>query len=110
MRLPDAVRAFNKIVIPEGTDCSLPFKHAADNGVYVDAFVAITDNETWAGDRHPVQALNTYRKHYGDKVKMAVMGMVATGGTIGDTADPLTLNVVGFDTATPGVVADFIRE
>jgi 60 kDa SS-A/Ro ribonucleoprotein len=33
-----------------GTDCSLPVRDAAARGLEVDAFLTITDNETWAGE------------------------------------------------------------
>jgi 60 kDa SS-A/Ro ribonucleoprotein len=36
-----------------------------------------------------------------------VIGMVSNGFSIADPSDPGMLDVVGFDTATPNVVADF---
>jgi 60 kDa SS-A/Ro ribonucleoprotein len=38
-----------------------------------------------------------------------VIGMVSNGFSIADPEDPGMLDVVGFDTATPGVVAGFAR-
>jgi 60 kDa SS-A/Ro ribonucleoprotein len=76
----------------------------------VDVFVVITDSETWAGAIHPSQALQEYRTRFNPKAKMIVVGMTSNGFTIADPADPLSLDVVGFDTSTPNVVAEFCRE
>ena len=68
-----------------------------------------TDSETWAGNVHPVQALRQYRRATGIAAKLVVVGMVSNGFTIADPADAGMLDVVGFDTATPRLVADFAR-
>ena len=39
--------------------------------------------------------------------KLVVIGMVSNGFTIADPNDAGMLDVVGFDTATPSVIADF---
>ena len=64
-----------------------------------------TDSETWAGDVHPVQALREYRQRIGIAARLVVVGMVSNGFTIADPADAGMLDVVGFDTATPAVIA-----
>lgn len=93
-----------------GTDCALPMLYAIDNGIETDAFVVITDNETWSGRRgHPMEALRRYRKETGIPAKLVVIGMTATEFTIADPEDGGALDVVGFDTAAPAVIADFIR-
>jgi len=45
----------------------------------------------------------------GIAAKVAVVGMTATGFTIADPADGgmLDLDLVGFDSAMPGLIADF---
>lgn len=92
-----------------GTDCALPMIWARENKVDVDTFVIYTDNETWAGNVHPAQALRSYRDARGIPAKLVVVGMTSTGFSIADSADPGMLDVVGFDTATPPVIADFAR-
>ncbi len=77
--------------------------------VQADAFVVLTDNETWSGSQHPKEALKDYRDWSGIPAKQVVVGMTATDFTIADPSDPLTLDVVGFDTATPQVISEFIR-
>jgi len=122
-----------------GTDCSLPMLYAMGNKVPeryraklvhwgyttfyqssysysfdhdmipVEAFVVITDNETWAGNVQPVQALQEYRKISGLGAKLVVIGMQATNISIADPSDRGSLDIVGMDTSVPAVVADFLR-
>jgi 60 kDa SS-A/Ro ribonucleoprotein len=91
------------------TDCSLPVQWALAKRVPVDTFVVYTDSETWAGPIHPVQALAEYRQRMGIPAKLVVVGMVSNGFSIADPNDAGMLDVVGFDTATPQVIADFAR-
>lgn len=91
------------------TDCSLPAKWALQNRVEVGGFVVITDNETWSGNLHPFQAMQEYRSRFVADARLVVMGMASNGFTINDPQDPYGLDVVGFDSAAPAVVADFIR-
>lgn len=92
-----------------GTDCSLPMTYAKEKGLDVDVFQVFTDNETWAGRSHPVKALQDYRKASGINAKLVVVGMTSTGFTIADPNDPGMLDVVGFDSAAPAVMAEFAR-
>ena len=107
-RLDDVVRTVSNI--PFGaTNCSLPMAWAFDNKIEVETFVVYTDSETWSGGEHPVQTLREYRKRTGIKAKLIVVGMVANEFTIADPNDAGMLDVIGFDTATPAVMADFAR-
>lgn len=92
-----------------GTDCALPMRWALDQRVETDAFVVYTDNETWHGSVHPHQALREYRERMGLSAKLIVVGMTATRFTIADPDDAGMLDVVGFDSAAPAVMADFAR-
>ena len=67
-----------------------------------------TDEETWAGEMHPFQAVREYREKRGIPAKLVVNGMVATEFSIADPTDAGMLDVVGFDAAAPGIVADFV--
>ena len=77
--------------------------------IEIDTFWIATDNETWAGAMHPHQALQQYREKTGIPARLAVLGMTATDFTIADPADPGSLDVAGFDSAVPTLVADFSR-
>jgi 60 kDa SS-A/Ro ribonucleoprotein len=105
-RLDDVVKSISRLPF-SGTDCALPMLHATRSGLEVDVFQVYTDSETWHGDTHPHQALRDYRNKSGRNAKLAVVGMTATEFTIADPTDAGMLDVVGFDTATPNVLADF---
>lgn len=90
------------------TDCSLPMRHAMQLGLEVDNFVVYTDNETWYGDIHPCQALEQYRQKMGRDAKLIVVAFTSTGFSIADPEDPRTLDVVGFDSAVPRIISDFV--
>lgn len=89
------------------TDCSLPILDAMEKGLEVDQFVIYTDNETYAGKGHPYKVLQDYRKKSGINAKCVVVGMTSTGFSIADPSDPGMLDVVGFDTSAPTLIADF---
>ncbi len=72
----------------------------------VDAFVIYTDSETWAGNVAPDAALRAYREQSGIDARLVVVGMVSNGFSIADPTDAGMLDVVGFDTATPQLIAD----
>ena len=91
-----------------GTDCAQPMLDALRHKLAVDAFIVYTDNETWAGKTHPVQALRDYRRKTGIPAKLIVVGMTSTGFSIADPEDAGMLDVVGFSTNTPSAIADFI--
>lgn len=92
----------------ERTDCSLPVEHAIQHSIPVDVFVVYTDSETYAGRRHPKQALDAYRQVSGINAKLIVVGMVANQFTIADPNDPGMLDVVGFDSDAPSVMSGFV--
>jgi 60 kDa SS-A/Ro ribonucleoprotein len=91
------------------TDCALPMIYALEKKLEVDCFTVMTDNETWAGSIHPVQALKDYRKKTGINAKLIVVGMTATNFSIADPNDAGMLDVVGFASDAPAVMADFAR-
>jgi 60 kDa SS-A/Ro ribonucleoprotein len=93
-----------------GTDCALPMLDALEKKIPIDTFVVYTDNETWAGSVHPVNALEQYRQKMGRPAKLIVCGMVSNEFTIADPNDAGMLDVVGFDTATPQIVAEFAKD
>lgn len=107
-RLDDNLRAISNI--PFGrTDCALPMVWALQNRVEVDTFQIYTDNETWHGQIHPHQALREYRQKMGIDARLAVVAMTATGNSIADPSDPGQLDVSGFDSTVPQLLADFSR-
>lgn len=107
-RLDDAIRAVSDLPFG-GTDCSAPIVWATETGQRYETFQVLTDNETWAGRIHPHQALTRYREMTGIDARLVVVGMTANDVSIADPADPRMLDVAGFDSATPNLIADFSR-
>lgn len=92
------------------TDCAQPMLDAISKSMNnIDVFMVLTDNETWAGDIHPVQALELYRKKYNPNAKLVVVGMTATEFSIADTNDFGMLDVVGFDAQAPELIQNFSK-
>lgn len=106
-RLDDVIRSVSDLPFGD-TDCAAPMLWALGHGKQYDSFEVYTDNETWAGSIHPHQALVQYRQKTGIDAKLIVVGMTATDFTIADPTDPGMLDVVGFDTAAPALMSEFI--
>ena len=109
MRLADVIKRIEAIPMG-GTDCALPMLWAARNKLDVSGFITYTDSETWAGNIHPAQALRQYRSEFVGDAKAVVVGMTSNGFTLADPNDRGMMDVVGFDTTAPAVIADFVRE
>jgi hypothetical protein len=111
MTIQDAIKATD---VPFGaTDCALPMTQALKmymhSGIVFDVFCVYTDNETYAPNIHPQVALEQYRNATKVDAKLIVVGMVANQLTIADPKDKNTLNLAGFDTATPELISMFVR-
>lgn len=108
MRLDQVVKKVSALPMG-GTDCAMPMIWAQKNKIDVDTFCVYTDSETWAGTIQPFQALKEYRQKTGIPAKLVVIGMTASEFSIADPSDAGMMDVVGFDTATPGLINDFSR-
>ena len=106
-RLDDVCHTVSQI--PMGaTNCALPMLWALENKVQADAFVIYSDSESWIGEIHASQALRMYRERTGIPARAIAVGMVANEYTVFDPQDAGSLNVVGFDTAAPQIMSEFI--
>jgi hypothetical protein len=108
MTLQQALAATNGMAF-SSTDCVLPIHHAIKHNLLIDAFIIITDNETYAPNEHPQNALVRYRELTGITAKLIVLGMTGNCFTIADPTDRNTLNLAGFDTSTPEIASMFMR-
>lgn len=89
------------------TDCAQPMLAALKMSTSYQGFAVYTDNETWAGNVQPAQALRNYRQAKGVDARLAVVAMQSTRFTIADPRDPGMLDFVGFDSSAPRVMSDF---
>lgn len=87
------------------TNCAAPFEYAAKHNMGVDKFVVITDNETNSGRIQPSQALRDYRKISGRAAKSVVIATEVSEFTIADPKDAGMLDIAGFDSAAPQLIA-----
>jgi hypothetical protein len=108
MTLDQALAATNGMAF-SSTNCVLPIHHAIKHNLQIDAFIIITDNETYAPSEHPQNALVRYRELTGITAKLIVLGMTGNCFTIADPTDRNTLNLAGFDTSTPEIASMFMR-
>jgi 60 kDa SS-A/Ro ribonucleoprotein len=94
-----------------GTDVSMPILHATQ-GAYmdVDAFVCLTDDESWAGSIHPIEALGRYREKSGRPTKLVSVAFVGHGYSVVPQDDAGSMSVVGFDEQAPAIIADFLAQ
>lgn len=91
------------------TDCSAPIEWALRNNVVCDAFVLITDNVTWSGNRHTTKVLEDYRRSINPAARVIVSAMVANGYSVADPTDPGVINVAGFDSSLPTLIAGYMQ-
>lgn len=108
MRLDEVVRTIANVRMG-GTDCALPMIHALENKLEVDTFVVYTDSDTHSGRIHATEALRRYRKATGIPAKLVVVAMMSTGFSIADPEDGGMLDIVGFDSSAPSIMAQFSR-
>ncbi|KNE71960.1 hypothetical protein AMAG_16383 [Allomyces macrogynus ATCC 38327] len=94
-----------------GTDCAQPMVYAMRERKSYDAFVVLTDSETWYGSIHPAKALRQYRAapEFGvADAKLAVIAFEASNRSIADPKDPGMMDMVGFDSSGPEVLRSFV--
>ncbi len=107
-RLDDVTRAIASAG-NGGTDCAVPFVYALQHGLDVDAFITISDSETWYGKAHPSQALTLYRQKAGHAVRAINVQMTATHVSNNDPNDRNAMECIGMDVNVPEIMSGFIR-
>lgn len=105
-RLDDACKAVAQLPF-ERTDCAVPMTYARKNNIEVDTFIVYTDNETWAGQVHPKQALDQYRQAMGRDARLIVCAFEATKFSIADPNDAGMMDIAGLDASLPQLISNF---
>ena len=106
--LTDVVQKTSNIPMRR-TDCAQPILDALEKKMPVDCFIILTDNESWAGNIHPAEALRKYRKEMRIPAKLIATALVANEYSVADPTDAGMMDLVGFDTAIPQLIADFCQ-
>lgn len=88
------------------TNPGLLIEDALKHRYPVDVFIMVTDNEVNHG-KHPFMLLKKFRQQVNPKAKLVVIGLTATGFTLADPSDGGMLDIVGFDSSAPSLIAEF---
>ena len=92
------------------TNPTAAIQYATKNRLEVDVFVVCTDNEVNHGSQHVWQALDEYNRKTGRQAKLVVLATSVNKFTIGDPDKPEQyLDIAGFDSAVPKLIAEFSR-
>ena len=93
-----------------GQDLATPFIWAAAEKHSYDAIIVFTDSLTSCGSIHPAEALKHYSQYMSvPNYRLVVVSMTSNKYKIAAPEDTNTLDVVGFDKHTPGIIMDFIE-
>jgi 60 kDa SS-A/Ro ribonucleoprotein len=87
-----------------GTDASSAYNWMIKNKCYADVICFWTDCESWAGYKHPSQALAEYRQKVNPDAKAIYISLVANNITLVDPKDPNSWDIAGFDPSTPRLI------
>lgn len=104
-RLDDNLRVISNLPFG-GTDCALPMVWAKNAKESFDTFQVYTDGETWAGNIHVDEALEQYRQSSGIDARLEIVAMTANGTSLCNPQDARQLDVSGFDSTVPQLLAD----
>jgi 60 kDa SS-A/Ro ribonucleoprotein len=86
------------------TDAAVAYDWAIQQRFYADVFCFWTDAESWAGRRHPSQALADYRRRVNPKAKAIYVTLAPYDITLVDPQDPQSWDFSGFDPAMPKAI------
>ncbi|CAN1210993.1 TROVE domain-containing protein [Tumidithrix helvetica PCC 7403] len=87
-----------------GTDASVAYDWMIKHKFKADIICFWTDSESWAGNKHPSQALAEYRRKVNPNVKAVYITLAPYQLTLVDPKDPLSWDMGGFDPAVPRVI------
>ena len=87
-----------------GTDASVAYDWAIKNKFKADVICFWTDNESWAGRKHPSQALKEYRAKVNPDVKAVYVTLAPYNITLVDPKDNNSWDLAGFDPGIPRLI------
>jgi len=87
-----------------GTDASVAYDWAIRKKFKADVICFWTDCESWAGRRHPSQALAEYRRRVNPDVKAVYVTLAPYNISLVDANDPNSWDIAGFDPGTPRLI------
>lgn len=87
-----------------GTDASVAYDWMIKNKFKADVICFWTDSESWAGNKHPSQALARYRQKINPHIKAVYVTLAPYKLTLVDPQDPLSWDMGGFDPGIPRII------
>jgi 60 kDa SS-A/Ro ribonucleoprotein len=87
-----------------GTDASVAYDWMIKHKFKADVVCFWTDSESWAGKRHPSQALAEYRHKINPNIKAVYVTLAPYRLTLVDPKDPLSWDLGGFDPGVPRLI------
>lgn len=87
-----------------GTDATVAYDWMIQNKFKADVICFWTDSESWAGYKHPSQALAHYRQKVNPNIKAVYVTLAPYRITLVDPTDPLSWDLAGFDPGTPRII------
>ena len=88
-----------------GTDASVAYDWMIKHRFKADVICFWTDSESWAGRRHPTQALAEYRRKINPNAKAIYVTLAPYRLTLVDPDDPQSWDFGGFDPAIPRIIS-----
>ena len=87
-----------------GTDASVAYDWAIKNKFKADVICFWTDSESWAGRKHPAQALKEYRAKVNPNAKAVYVTLAPYNITLVDPQDSNSWDLAGFDPGIPRLI------
>ncbi|NEO30592.1 MAG: TROVE domain-containing protein [Symploca sp. SIO3C6] len=87
-----------------GTDASIAYDWMIRHRFKADVVCFWTDSESWAGRRHPSEALAEYRHKVNPNLKAVYVTLTPYSITLVDPKDPLSWDFAGFDPGVPRLI------
>jgi 60 kDa SS-A/Ro ribonucleoprotein len=86
------------------TDAAVAYRWAIKNRFHADIFCFWTDSESWAGSRHPSQALAEYRKKVNPHAQAVYVTLATNQLSLVDPKDRNSWDFAGFDPGAPKAI------
>jgi 60 kDa SS-A/Ro ribonucleoprotein len=87
-----------------GTDASVAYDWAIAHRFKADVICFWTDCETWAGRRHPTQALADYRRKVNPQAKAVYVTLQTNQISLVDPQDSMSFDIAGFNPSAPRLI------
>lgn len=87
-----------------GTDASVAYDWMIRHQFKADVVCFWTDSESWAGRKHPSQALAEYRRRINPQAKAVYVTLAPYRISLVDPKDPYSWDLAGFDPGVPRLI------